>query len=338
FALAMFAGGASILLGVTDPIYILLLVLGTMAVIANALLVWDRFRKNGRLAGAYIAHVGLAMLLVGAAVSSKYESKDRVALPLGQAVSHGEWTLTYQGKDATAPDGKTPYHILVGRDGSSDSWIASPRQFNLPRGQGVMRKPAVKKFWNKDLYISPLDETGTSDAGETAVLAVDKPASVGGLTMTFLGFEMSGHGDNGPTRVDCPIEVMGEMFFDTLTPAMASTAQGLAEIPVRFADGRYTLGIEKLDAGGAAVAVRLQDRDARSAEVPVFWIELAEKPLINLFWIGTWLMVIGGFLAMFKRIGQVGAPSTKTGEHVGATAIPATVGADKQDASPVIRG
>lgn len=306
FTFAMGVGGTAILLGVEEPLYIILLILGAMAVGSNIWALYDRFRKKGRLNGAYIAHIGLALLLVGAAVSSAYERKERVALPLGQAVAKFGWVFTYQGKDTDATDGKTPYHILVQKPGSDVAYIASPLQFDLPYGKGVMRKPAVKKFWHKDLYISPLDETGGGDGSVSAVLMQGEPGTVGGMTMTFLGFEVDGHGEGAPPSVDCPIEVIGEMYIDTLVPALAGTAEGgLADVPVQFLDGRYTLGLERIDAESGAVEVRLIDRDNNNAEPPVFWVEISEKPLINLFWGGSFLMVFGGLLAMRKRIGQL---------------------------------
>jgi hypothetical protein len=233
-------------------------------------------------------------------------------LPLGQPVDHFGYTLTYRGKDHSDPSGKTPYHVLVEKSGSESAFIASPRQFQLPGGKGLMRKPAVKKLWNKDLYISPLDEVGGDEAGMTQVLPTEQTTNVGNFTMTFLGFEMEGHEEGAFTQVNCPIEVMGDMYFDTLTPGLTSTAQGLAEVPVEIGDGRYTLSVERIDAGGGAIEVRLIDHQVDQASVPVFWIEFAEKPLINLFWGGTWLLVIGGILAMFKRAGQLDGSDNKT--------------------------
>jgi LPXTG-motif cell wall-anchored protein len=49
------------------------------------------------------------------------------------------------------------------------------------------------------------------------------------------------------------------------------------------------------------VELKLADREDPNATTPVFWIEFAEKPLINLFWLGTTLMVFGGLLALRKR-------------------------------------
>lgn len=301
FTASMVVGIFAILAGVHEPLYIVLLTLGTFATVSNGWLVVDRFRKNKTLAGAYVAHVGLAMLVVGAAVSTAYETKEQVALPLGQPVEKMGWVLTYEGKDPQHPKGQTPYHVLAARPGSDVAYRCSPQQYMLPYDKGMMRKPAVKKFWNKDLYISPLDEVGGGPQGKTAILERGRTQTLGGFDVTFLGFDMPGHDEGSVNRVGCPIEIVGDMMVDTLSPGLENTPQGLRDLPVTFADGRYTLTVTRIEASTGRIELRLADRDDPTAAAPVFWIELAEKPLINLFWLGTTLMVLGGILALRKR-------------------------------------
>jgi hypothetical protein len=54
------------------------------------------------------------------------------------------------------------------------------------------------------------------------------------------------------------------------------------------------------------VQVRFTDRDDPNATRPVFFVEIAEKPLINLFWAGTAIMVFGGLVVLRKRVRQSG--------------------------------
>lgn len=321
FTIAMLVGAVAILSGVHEILYIVLLVLGSFAVASNSWLVFDGFRRNRRLPGAYIAHVGLAMLIIGAAVSSAYESKEQVPLPLGEPVTRLGWTMTYEGKDLGLSE--TPYHVLVEREGSSTAYRMSPRQFELPYGKGMMRKPAVKKFWNKDLYISPVDEVG-GQPGQTLVFTKGQTQSLGAFEVTFLGFEMGGHGEGEMGSVGCAFQLTGDMVIDTITPHVKSTADGMTDVPAVSADGRFTLAVGRIDANTGAVELDVQDRDNPTAAKPVFWIEISEKPLINLFWAGTTLMVFGGLLALRKRSGQMGTDPRKT---------PGVAAADREDSA-----
>ncbi len=319
FAISMVVAGVAVIAGVHEPLYIVLLALGGFAASSNAWLVYDRFRKHHRLTGAYIAHTGLAILIVGAAVSSAYEHRTQVALPLGQPVEKFGWTFTYQGKDLNAEHGRTPFHILVQKPGAVTAFLASPRQYNLP-GKGVMRKPAVIKFWNKDLYISPMEEVGgPGKAGEITTLTQGQTQTLAGIDLTFLGFKMNGHGEGNVGRVECPIQITTDMLIDTVRPALVSSPDGLEPVTADFGGGRYTLAVEKVDAGTGSIELRLTDKQDPKAEMPVFWAEVSEKPLINLFWFGTTLVVFGGLLALRKRSGQLG--EMDGGSAAGAGAI-----------------
>jgi cytochrome c-type biogenesis protein CcmF len=298
FLFAIGATAFALFAGIEEVLYLILLGLGAFATASNAWLVYDRLRNKHKLHGAYIAHVGLALLIVGAAVSSAYEKKEQVALPLNQPVQKFGWTLTYQGR-GVAENNQTPYEVAVFRDGSDQVFLCSPRQYQLPDG-GVMRKPAVKKFWHKDLYVSPLGIEGEEEgAGIVTTLERGQANTVGALDLTFLGFDLDDHGAS--SRVGCRLEITSDMLIDTVVPMIEGTPDGLQGVPIDVADGHYTLSVDQIDATNGAINLRVIDNQNPNAVVPVFWIELAEKPLINLFWLGTTLMVLGGLLALRVR-------------------------------------
>jgi cytochrome c-type biogenesis protein CcmF len=306
FSIGMFTGGVAMIAGIHEPMYIVLLSLGAFAASSNAWLVYERFRTHRKLVGAYIAHAGLAILIVGAAVSSAYERKAQIALPLGQPVEKFGWSFTYQGKDPSAEQGRIPYHIRVQDAGGTGAFIASPRQYLLSGDKGVMRKPAIIKFWNKDLYISPVEEVGGLEkTGEIATFTRGETKSLGGVDLTFLGFNMNGHGEGTVGKVECPVQVTSEMLIDTVRPALISAPEGLQKVTADFGSGRYTLSVEKVDASTGSVDLRLADKQNPKAVPTVFWVEISEKPLINLFWWGAMLVVFGGILSLRKRAGQL---------------------------------
>jgi len=328
FTVSMLVGAVAIISGIHEILYIVLLVLGSFAIASNSWLVFDAYRRNRRLAGAYIAHVGLAMLIIGAAVSSAYERKEQVALPLGEPVTRMGWTMTYEGKDHAQDE--TPFNVLVEREGSSTAYRMSPRQFELPYGKGMMRKPAVKKFWNMDLYVSPMDEVG-GQPGQTLIFTKAQTQALADYEVTFLGFEMGGHGSGEMGTVGCAFQLTGNMVIDTITPTVRSSADGMTDVPAVSADGRFTFAVGRIDANTGAVELDVLDRDNPTAAKPVFWIELSEKPLINLFWAGTTLMVFGGLLALRKRSGQLDTESRERPVQPAHTQAEGVVGGEQPE-------
>ena len=117
---------------------------------------------------------------------------------------------------------------------------------------------------------------------------------------------MNGHGEGAVGKVECPVQVTGAMLIDTVRPALVSAPEGLQKITADFGSGRYTLSVEKVDASTGSVDLRLADKQNPKAVPAVFWVEISEKPLINLFWWGAMLVVFGGVLSLRKRAGQLG--------------------------------
>ncbi|MBI5868680.1 MAG: cytochrome c biogenesis protein CcsA [candidate division Zixibacteria bacterium] len=328
FSIGIFTGGVAVIAGIHDPLYIVLLSLAGFAAASNAWLVYNRFRTSRKVVGAYLSHAGLAILVVGAAVSSAYERRVQVALPMGQPVETYGWNFTYLGKDLNAEHGRTPFNIRVQDAAGTEAFIASPRQYALPGDKGVMRKPAIMKFWNKDLYISPIEEVGGPEkVGEIATFKRGETKTLGGLDLTFLGFNMNGHGEGQVGKVECPVQVTGEMLMDTVRPALVSTPDGLEKVTAQFASGRYTLSVDKVDASAESVDLRLADSQNPKATPSVFWVEISEKPLINLFWSGAMLVVLGGLLSFRKRVKQLSETSGRhsSGKDRAATVPPSAV-------------
>lgn len=61
-----------LVMGIRDISYIILLTTGLYAIVANGKILIDRFRTNVKLAGGAMAHIGIAMMLVGILFSSGY--------------------------------------------------------------------------------------------------------------------------------------------------------------------------------------------------------------------------------------------------------------------------
>jgi hypothetical protein len=153
-----------------------------------------------------------------------------------------------------------------------------------------------------------VDEVG-GQPGQTLVFTRGQSQTLADFELTFLGFEMGGHGEGEMGKVGCAFQLTGNLVIDTITPMVQSTAGGMSDVPALSDDGRFTLAVGRIDANTGAVELDIMDRDNPTAAKPVFWVEISEKPLINLFWAGTTLMVFGGLLALRKRSGQMQSES-----------------------------
>ncbi|MBI5836125.1 MAG: heme lyase CcmF/NrfE family subunit [Candidatus Eisenbacteria bacterium] len=118
-----------------------------------------RQQKDPVKAGPYLAHSGFALVLVGVVLSNGYATSARVQLVRGQAAHMLGYDMTYRGIKPT-PDGKQMAVIDVQH--GREAFTLKPRIYFSAFNQGVMRKPAIRRYPGHDLYVAPIDETNPS--------------------------------------------------------------------------------------------------------------------------------------------------------------------------------
>ncbi len=129
-------------------------------------------RKAIKTMGGYLAHIGVAVMLVGILVSGVYERKVQVTLPKGQPVQVGTRTLTFTRAVFMNEDGvvkqqneldtsvladrraKQAMEVEVRTKGGA-VWKAYPKMYQNQRTQQMMANPDVESSFLGDLYISP---------------------------------------------------------------------------------------------------------------------------------------------------------------------------------------
>ncbi|MCI0532141.1 MAG: cytochrome c biogenesis protein CcsA, partial [candidate division Zixibacteria bacterium] len=293
-AIAIFIGK------VKEPLYLVFVFLSVLAFFSNGRIVLLKL-KTGKLAGAFLAHCGMALLLLGVIFSNVYESRARIGLVTGEPQQALGYSFTYLGKDSNSPQGKTPHKILVQR--GSEEFTAAPRQFFSAYSQGIMRTPYIKRYWNKDLYIAPIEEIDYSITEETFNLEKGKAFEKSGYTFRYLAGELSPHQTGTAQTFTAQIQVRHGEETETISPGLVGQGMNWKQEPARFNHDRAIVYLEGFQPGENSLAVRFIGQSANTSEVPQpgFAIEVSVKPFINLFWGGAILVVIGGILSLLKR-------------------------------------
>ncbi len=108
---------------ITNPVYILLVVASVFALVTNGTVLWGVVRGNYRLSGGAVAHIGMALMLIGILFSSGYsrvvsvnnsgipiskreeftknnnqENKENVLLWINQPERMDKYQMTYRGQ------------------------------------------------------------------------------------------------------------------------------------------------------------------------------------------------------------------------------------------------
>jgi len=119
--------------------------------------------SNAWRSGAFIAHMGVAMLFVGTIISSAYEETEKLQLPLGREVKGfgDRWTYKLTSEDVNARRGDTRYlwerdHLII------QYWLNSGRRqvrtarpiVSLNNVGQMINVPFIKKQTLRDWYFA----------------------------------------------------------------------------------------------------------------------------------------------------------------------------------------
>ncbi len=304
--------GILMITGVTfSPMYLLLFGAAIWALVANSYTLTSAWLQ-GNFKPAYLAHIGLAIALVGAAVSAGFERKQTINLPMNQEVTAMGYRMTFTDVKQNAKG--YDCHVTV-HDGDKQFVAYLPHEFPK-NAQGVMRKPHVEKYWSYDFYMSPLslDQPKTSDPGQVT-LGKGKSATLGDYTITFHDFQLTSHGDSPMTEAGAKLTIAHDGQEEEVMPRLRVTeANDLEALPVRFDNGKGTVHIANVhpDDGSVVLSVSGPNLPPPSVTSASLVVELSQKPLINLFWFGTILLFLSGLLSMRERRRKRVAPTSVT--------------------------
>jgi cytochrome c-type biogenesis protein CcmF len=133
FALALFAAGAFTVAGVGQEIW--------RGVVARRALSGDSWgqslgrlvTRNRRRYGGYVVHIGIALLLIGIAASSSFQTSRDLRLEPGESAAVGDYTVTYERPTADV-DGREQKLMLgavlrVERDGRQVALLHPSREY-----------------------------------------------------------------------------------------------------------------------------------------------------------------------------------------------------------------
>ena len=87
--------------------------------------------RNRRRYGGYVVHVGIAILLVGIAASSSFQTNSDLRLDVGESATVGDYEVTYKGLDADPENERIAFAATldVRKDGEQFALLAPARNY-----------------------------------------------------------------------------------------------------------------------------------------------------------------------------------------------------------------
>jgi cytochrome c-type biogenesis protein CcmF len=323
---------------------LMLLFVGFFALFGNGLVLWRILRGNPRMAGGAIAHVGLALTVLGIIASSGFDralprlgttpSADEEQMPRenfvvakGQSRVINGYRVRYSGKtttdrgrgkyiiDVTDPKGRSYTLTPIAYQGSGDQWF---------------KHPDVKAFLEKDVFLSVTPKEATGIGSDEGPPGGEFQLSRGDSTM--LGDREYAVAFDGFTVLRGP-DQMGAVDPDAVPDRVPDDAQMAvgANLRVTNLETRETRSMMPVylvlnDNSQQYLETTVDDWDLRMAftemnanngkatfavegvdVMPEEWVvvQAYTKPLISLLWIGIIVMTVGFVVAIGRRVQDI---------------------------------
>jgi cytochrome c-type biogenesis protein CcmF len=322
---------------------LMLLFVGFFALFGNGMVLWRVMRGNPRMAGGAIAHVGLALTILGIIASSGFDralprlgttpSADEEQMPRenfvvakGQTRLVNGYRVTYSGK-TTTERGRGKYIIDV-TDPRGRSYTLKPVAYQGSGDQWFMH-PDVKAFLEKDIFLSVTPKEATGMDSEEGPPGGEFQLSRGDSTtlgdrqfaVAFDGFTvLKGPQGMADSDVSIPERVPEEAKMAVganLRVTNFQTQETRSLMPIylvmndnsqqyienRVADWDLRMSFTEMNANNGKATFAVEGVDV----MPENWVvvQAYTKPLISLLWIGIIVMTVGFVVAIGRRVQDI---------------------------------
>jgi len=290
---------------VRSPIYLICTFVAFLTFVGNLFVLVKRSKGGLRLVGGFLTHVGVGLLLVGIITSSGHSKSQKISLPRNESGEAFGYQFTYLGMDSTSSGKNDVLKIKVQK--GDKHFMARPKYYFSEYNEGIMRTPHIKINLLYDLYLTPLEHAQGEGTGEN-LFQIRKGEIIEkeGYTIKFVDFDLGSHAQTDQISVGAILEVEHNGEKTTLTPTMVMGGIEESQIKrmVHLPGGEDHLVLEKIDADRKMVTLRLLLEKERTSE-DLLLLNVSKKPLINLFWLGTILIMLGLMIATIRRSKEI---------------------------------
>lgn len=299
---------------VYDIMMILLSVSAAFALFVNAEIAYKIFTGNKKMLGAYIAHIGFSLFLLGVVGSAAYSKQFEVDLTKGKPVSVLGHTLEFTGYNPIENNTKYEFNVSIkDGDGGGEARVIKPVMFISAFNNSLMREPDILEGFTKDFYVTPLSYEDGSNAenkpqGNAVTLMPNEKTSIEGAQLTYTDFikpDMSVMMGGGNFQMGAKLTVTKNGKTETIEALMKKEEQGVTFVTVELKDADLRVELTKIDPTtkkAEFIVGKLSMPVITTRPAEVLAVNASTKPFISLVWIGVAIAVIGFFVSTLRRL------------------------------------
>ena len=303
--------------GVYDLMDVLFTFAAAFTLVVNAEIALKIFKGQKTYTGAYIAHIGIALFMLGVVATGGFSESKQLELIKGEPKEVFGREITFTGW-APFDNGKKYHFNLDVKEGDNIKTI-KPVMFISEFNNSLMREPDILTGLTSDFYVSPVgyDEgkAGAHDHGvtESAILQKGESFNFENIKITFTNFNfpsdaMQAMQEGREFKIGAQLVVEYGNKTKTLEPKMVTREGNRSFEGVELEDANLRIEMKNLDAGGTVNlvfskldAAETEHSEEIIAKKEILTIDASVKPFINLVWLGVILVSIGFIISAVRR-------------------------------------
>ena len=295
--------------GVHQLMIILLAFTTSFALIINIDIAVKIVKGNLKMLGAYVAHIGIALFILGVIGSSVYSQEVTIDLIKGKPTSAFGYDLMFT--DYHLIDNNTKYAFNVNVKKGNSEYKMAPIMYRSDFNNSTVREPAILSLLTKDIYLSPLgyDEgSENNSAGEKISVNVGSAVEFEGASIKYLEFikpDMSAMMSGEDIEMGTKLSVTKDGKSYEVSPMIKRQSGQFVYIPAEVKEANLKIEVHTIEPGSQRAEFTFSkindETQTTSKPQEVLSVTASIKPFVNLVWTGVLIMVIGFFISMSRR-------------------------------------
>ncbi|MCZ6702904.1 MAG: cytochrome c biogenesis protein CcsA, partial [Ignavibacteria bacterium] len=302
-----------VIFGGIDRIIIVLLTLSTVFVlVVNSEVAFKIVKGNKKMLGAYVAHIGIALFILGVIGSSVYSQQLDINLVKNETKTAFGYEMTFTGWSPI--DNNTKYSFNIDIKKGDSKYLVKPVMYVSDFNNSLMRIPAILTLLTQDLYISPngYDEGKKSalNNGKTIFLQKGSSTNFNGATITFEKFNF---GKETMTAMQAGRDFQMGVILVIIkegeaeeTELLRKQVNGNVEF-TSYSSEEFDLKIDLVNLSASNIEISILKisevkTDQHTQAQEILYVSASIKPFISFVWIGVAVMVFGFFIAVARRL------------------------------------
>ncbi|MCP5062975.1 MAG: cytochrome c biogenesis protein CcsA [Ignavibacteriae bacterium] len=299
---------------VFNVMLILLTFSAVFTAVVNFEIAYKIARKRPSFLGGYVAHIGIALFMLGVIATGNFSQETMIDLEKGRTQNVLGYDVTFVGYKPIENGKKYAFDLEVQTSDKNSKSVISPVMFVSPFDNSLMREPDIWNMFTRDFYVTPVSYSDGSTEqvsdGKNVTLKKGESTEFKGKKIVFNEFNfpkeaMNSMTDGGSFEIGVLLTVSESGKTYNVEPKITGDAGGKEYVASEIKELDLKINIVKMDASGS-VNLSLSTLEGKQvvSNVPkeVLTIEASIKPFINLIWLGVLVVTLGFIISTVRRL------------------------------------